>query len=248
MKSTSILRYIFFGTALRYLQDVRVGQRARGTDYVEHNVNQLLEMLAEFELPVTIRAAYRLYETLAKLSTFDEDHTLTADEAKEIQEIAEQLRPTLFAEAEGNVAYIVTDKRVDINKLLSDVGGLFAPDVYSSLPEVAQHDFKEAGRCIAFELPTAGAFHLLRGTEDVLRSFYRSVVKRNRVELMWGPMVKSLRERSRNAPSKTLLNNLDNIRLSFRNPTQHPDKIYDIQEVQDLMGLCVDVVNRMATP
>ena len=44
-----------------------------------------------------------------------------------------------------------------------------------------------------------------------------------------------------------LLNNLDNIRQSFRNPTQHPEKIYDIQEVQDLWSLCVDVVNRMSS-
>jgi hypothetical protein len=42
-----------------------------------------------------------------------------------------------------------------------------------------------------------------------------------------------------------LLNQLDYIRAQFRNPTQHPDKIYDIQEVQDLWGLCVDVINRM---
>jgi len=40
---------------------------------------------------------------------------------------------------------------------------------------------------------------------------------------------------------------LDNIRRSFRNPTQHPDKIYDIQEVQDLFGLCIDAINRMIT-
>jgi len=39
---------------------------------------------------------------------------------------------------------------------------------------------------------------------------------------------------------------LDHIRRSFRNPTQHPDKIYDIQEAQDLFGLCVDAVNRMS--
>lgn len=63
---------------------------------------------------------------------------------------------------------------------------------------------------------------------------------------MWGPMVTHLKKRkAKPIPPATLLNNLDNIRVSFRNPTQHPEKIYDIQEVQDLFGLCVDVVNRM---
>ncbi len=65
---------------------------------------------------------------------------------------------------------------------------------------------------------------------------------------MWGPMIISLRKRKKSRPPDVLLNNLDNIRVSFRNPTQHPEKIYDIQEAQDLFGLCVDVVSRMIGP
>ncbi len=57
-------------------------------------------------------------------------------------------------------------------------------------------------------------------------------------------MVEGLKKR-RSSPPVELLNNLDNIRTSFRNPTQHPDKVYDIQEAQDLFGLSIDVVNRM---
>ena len=52
---------------------------------------------------------------------------------------------------------------------------------------------------------------------------------------MWGPMVDSLRKRKTRV-SKPLLDNLDNIRYSFRNPTQHPEKTYDIEEVQDLFN------------
>ena len=122
---------------------------------------------------------------------------------------------------------------------------LMSPGVFISLPEVAQHDSQECGRCIVFERPTAAAFHILRGTEAALRMFYLSIVKRNRLSrLMWHDMLVALRKR-RNLPLSELLDNLDNIRKSFRNPTQHPDKIYDIEEVQDLFGLCIDVVNRM---
>jgi hypothetical protein len=120
-----------------------------------------------------------------------------------------------------------------------------APGVFKELPEVAQYDFLQAGRCIAFELPTAAAFPLMRGTEDVLRWFYCSVVKRERVSpLRWGPMTSHLGGR-RSPPPDVLLANLDNLRRSFRNPTQHPDKIYDIEEAQDLLALSIDVVSRM---
>jgi hypothetical protein len=37
-----------------------------------------------------------------------------------------------------------------------------APNALSSLPASAQVDFREAGICIAFERPTAVAFHLMR--------------------------------------------------------------------------------------
>jgi hypothetical protein len=58
-------------------------------------------------------------------------------------------------------------------------------------------------------------------------------------------MVNDLRIRTRTKKHVTLYNNLDNIRLSFRNPTQHPEMIYNLDEVQDLWALCVEVINRM---
>lgn len=155
------------------------------------------------------------------------------------------LEHTFAAEAGGRSAFVVTEKRIDVEKLLSDVSGLLIPAVFDSMPEIAKYDFTEAGKCIAFDRPTAAAFHLLRATESVLREFYCSIVKQNRVRvLLWKPMVEHLKKR-RKKPPEELLNHLDHIRNSFRNPTQHPEKIYDIQEVQDLFSLCIDVVNRM---
>lgn len=246
MLSKSILRYINLGTRFRFLQDAKKGWRAHGDTWILENIDAFFAYLEEFELPVTQRAADKLRAFRDELAKSDSEHRLTDEEASELSDIITDVRKTLFAEAQGNVAFIVTDKRIDVNKLLSDVPALMAPGVFDSLPDMAQYDFIEAGKCIAFELPTAAAFHLLRGTEGVLRHFYCAVVRRNRAVLLWGPMVESLRRR-RKPPTAPLLDNLDNIRRSFRNPTQHPDKIYDIQEVQDLFGLCIDAVNRLVS-
>lgn len=245
MQSKPISSYIVFGTELRYIQDVKAGWRVHGEDLILKNIDRFFTHLQEFDLPVTQRAAYKLRQFRDELVKSDSDHKLTADEASKLTGIMNDVRNTLFAEAEGNVAFIVTDKRIDVNKLLSDVPALMAPSIFNSLPDIAQYDFIGAGKCIAFELPTSAAFHMLRGTEAVLRHYYCSIVRRDRAKpLLWGLMVESLRKR-RTPPPAPLLDNLDNIRRSFRNPTQHPDKIYDIQEVQDLFGLCVDVINRM---
>ena len=212
-----------------------------------YNIDAVLQLLEESGLPVTVRAAYELAGLREELAESAPDAELAADEARRLNEAMRYLEKTLFAEALGNIAFIVVDKRIDVNKLLHDVRALMAPGVFDSLPDIAQYDLMEAGKCIAFERPTASAFHLLRGTESMLKYFYCSIVKRNRGDLMWGSMVKSLRERKKKPPPKTLLDNLDNMRLSFRNPTQHPEKVYDIHEVQDLFALCVDVLNRMVT-
>jgi hypothetical protein len=115
------------------------------------------------------------------------------------------------------------------------------------MPKIARYDFQEAGRCIAFELPTAAAFHLMRGTEDVLRALYCVKVKQKakRVDpLKWGPMLIHLNKLTRPLP-KELMHELDWLREHFRNPTQHPEKMYDLDEAQGLLERSIDVVNRM---
>jgi len=243
MKSKSIYKYIYFGTALRYLQDAKEGHPIKGDGRILLNLNTFLSCLEEFHLPVTQRAAGELMSFKDEIKKLE--GSLTEEQASNLGTIMTDLRKTLFAEASGNIAYIVVDKRIDVNKLLSGVSSLMAPGVFDKLPTIAKYDFEEAGKCIAFERPTAAAFHILRGTESVLRKYYCSIVKRNRVDpLLWGPMVESLKRR-RN-PLTTLLNHLDHIREDYRNPTQHPEKIYDIEEVQELFNLCIEAVTRMA--
>ena len=244
MQSKPINEYILFGTELRFLQDAGSGWIVHRDGAILDNIERFFTNLNNFDLPVTRRACNELLKFKEKIEKTPPDHKLIKNEASSLRKIMLDIRNTLLAETGGKVAYIVTDKRIDIDKLISDVPALLAPSVYEQLPDIAQHDFMEAGKCIAFERSTAGAFHLLRGTEGVLRHFYCAIVRRKRVTLLWGPMVQSLKKR-RKPPSSPLLDNLDNIRRSFRNPTQHPDKIYDIQEVQDLFGLCIDIINRM---
>ncbi|MEV4335708.1 hypothetical protein [Streptomyces sp. NPDC049590] len=254
MESRSVDQFIYIGTAVRYLVDVREGWNAKNKGGVLVNYHNLLKWLEENRMHVSHRAA-RLYlgKVMRSLERSPEgdpipeggSRIISKDEASEIKDGASKLRDTMLVETKGFESFVVTDKRYPVATLLDRPSDLMAPGVYDALPVIAQHDFKEAGRCIAFELPTAAAFHLMRGTEDVLKYFYCKIVRQKRAALMWGPMVKSLRERKRNAPPSVLLNNLDNLRVEFRNPTQHPEKVYDIHEVQDLLSLSIDVVNRM---
>jgi len=247
MEKKSIQEYVFFGTAVRYLQDASAGVSIWQKGFILDNINSCLANLDSLGLTVTKIASYKLVAFRDELSAIkDKNAVLSSEQASKLGTICNELRSTLEAELETHEAFIVTAKRFDTNKLINDIGLLMSPNVFEFLPEITQYDMSEAGKCIAFERPTAAAFHLVRGTEAVLRTFYCSLIHSKRVTpLLWGNMTQDLRTRLKTKKYTTLYNNLDNIRHSYRNPTQHPDAIYDIHEVQDLLPLCFEVINRM---
>lgn len=246
MQSKPIWDYILIGTCIRYLQDAQVGQLIHGDGYMISNIEHFLNELEKLGLHVTKRASSDLVDIKNKLKARKEGSTLTTADAGELGKIVTQIRHTFTAETEGIYGYFVTDKRHDVNKLLGRVDLLLKPGVFESLPEISKYDFKEAGICIAFERSTAAAFHILRGTEAVLKLFYKRYFRKSKENKTWGEMTNELKNKNRGKkPNTVIINHLDNIRLSFRNPTQHPEKIYDIQEVQDLFGVCIEVVDRM---
>lgn len=247
MERKSIVGYFYFGTCVRYLQDVEEGYSIFGDGFVLANINRFLDILDSLELTVTKLAAVRIVRFRDKLAKIqDKDSKLSTEQFDELRSLCQEIRHTLEAELVTHEAYVVTPKRFDTHKLLDDIGSLMGPNIYSSLPEITQYDLMEAGKCIAFERPTAAAFHLLRGTEAVLRHFYLTLIRRGRVSLLlWGNIVQDLRTRKTTKKHTALYNNLDNIRHSYRNPTQHPEAIYDIHEAQDLLPLCFEVITRM---
>jgi hypothetical protein len=216
------------------------------SEEVLYNLVAFFSYLDKLNLQVTKRAADGLKDILKEFQKAIQNERLTEEQASRLKTLIRDIRMTLAAELQGFTAYITTPKRTDIKRLTEDVASLFSPATFNKLPPIAQYDFAEAGKCIAFERSTAAAFHILRATEAVLRGFYCSLVHQKRCEPMWGPMIADLRKRRKGKSHSVLLDNLDNIRRSFRNPTQHPEATYDINEVQDLWGLCVDPVNRMA--
>ena len=247
MQYKSLYSYYWFGTCCRYLQDASTTHGVKTEGGVLENLKLFFARLDQVGLPVTKRVANGALSSLQEsLTEYEDKQLLTPEHAAELKAGIEKVRSTLDAEIQGVGAYTPTPKRLDLKKLLDDVPALFAPSVFDTLPEIARYDLTEAGRCIAFERPTAAAFHVLRATEGVLRFYYRTMVRQKRIaSLNWGPIVHDLRRRTRTRKYSVLNNHLDNIRDSFRNPTQHPEARYDIQEVQDLWSVCVDVINRM---
>jgi hypothetical protein len=60
---------------------------------------------------------------------------------------------------------------------------------------------------------------------------------------MWGNMVQHLK--SKRDKDESLLQRLDYIRNTYRNPTSHPEARYNLEQAKDLLGLCIEVINSM---
>jgi len=243
-----IHRFFAFGSDNRLLRwdEALAMKKVRGD---ENTLQSLLaNFLAELDalgLRVTENAASAVRSTLESLQQYDEDAVVGEALADKVATEVQALDTTLSSELQLQEAFVVAPKRFDTKKLLCSPFELLGRKGHEGMPGLCQFDFASGCQCIALDVPTAAAFHLMRCMEGLLRHYYCAVVKRKRVKpLLWGPMVHQLRGRS-NGPPKVLLDHLDNIRHNFRNPTQHPDARYDNEGVQDLLAVVIDAVNKI---
>jgi len=212
---------------------------------IEHIIKKFKRFIKLYNFKVTEQAIENdPNNILAMTKNLEKQDVAPENVVKAFQEFGRKIETTIDAELKLTHAYILDEKRLGLNRLLSNVNELFGDNVFKNLSSQAQKDFVEAGNCLAFERYTASAFHILRATEDMLGVYYKHKIKQKRVKkLLWQPMTEHL-SRKRGVPP-ALIAVLDNIRLDFRNPTAHPEKFYGEDEVQKLFSHCVDVVNRI---
>jgi hypothetical protein len=191
MKYWELGEFFGFEACVGHLADIRKGHEVVGDESVGHHMTQFFEYLDSLGLLVTKRVATgELVDVLKNLTKYDDDSGLEEKDAQAIREALGIIRPASEAALSRVRVYKPTSKRIDLQKLLGNTGGLFAPNVFEKLPKIARSDFEKVGKCIAFELPTAAVFHILRATENILRHYYKGMIRQKRIApLDWGPMV-----------------------------------------------------------
>lgn len=151
---------------------------------------------------------------------------------------ATEFQTTLTAELSVADIYAVQKKGgFDITELAENGLAIFPSALPTKVPDTIR-DAKQAARCIAFELPTAAAFHLHLVLERVLRRFYdiKTVNKAHPekrsltayIDAMKGHGVKD---------EKPLFSSLADIAKFHRNPVLHPDDaLENTEEAIALLG------------
>jgi len=245
METTSVYSYYSFGYNYHVLRGLstKISKERAKEIFVEH-----CERLVELNLAVTSHIFKDGFDEVIEALEIDEEGAasdlLTIDAKNKITELLDKSDAALDSELQLKTVLSVTRKRFDTDTLLYEPQRLLAVDVWESMSEQSKNDFQEAAKCIAMNLPTASAFHLMRAVEQRLKDLYFYYVKTKRLSKpMWKPMTDKLAQKNNPKPSKETLDSLDMIRVNFRNPTQHPQKNYTIDEAQDLMNSSIVVIN-----
>jgi len=246
MKTKNIDDYVEFGKDINYLRMVKPGFPYHTKDFVKDAIEHLIRNIDELNLEVTSKVKWfrELKEYKERFDETDSKYTLEKEDVKEMARLMQNLRIVIGAELQGKIVYVITEKRIKVEKLLDEIKDLFAQNIFNELPDLPRFDFKEGGKCIAFERSTAGAFHILRGMEGIVRWFFDKLNSSSGCKDNWGNIVINLKSLSVPPPSE-ILDQLDAIRVNYRNPTAHPELTYTNDDVQDLLSECIAVVNRI---
>lgn len=129
------------------------------------------------------------------------------------------------------------------NAELAILEGL-SPDCREAVPENAKTDFNQAGRCLAFELPTAAGFHTMRSFEAVLRVYW-TLVKKPTPGTKPPEMAQCINELRASNEDAKLMDILDHIRDLHRNTLMHPEAFLQMTESLRLFDIAKSAISAM---
>jgi hypothetical protein len=150
----------------------------------------------------------------------------------------------LEAEAPTEHTYLVEQIRgFSIPILIAAADKNLAPSTLAVIGDEARKDIREAGRCLAFELPTASGVHMMRAFERVFRRFYKTSRGKEAGNTDIFKLIQDLRDHS--AADPKILNVLDQIRDLHRNPLAH-NVFLNADEAADLFDIAKSAIAAMA--
>lgn len=122
----------------------------------------------------------------------------------------------------------------------------FDSEAVANLPVAAIAEIDEAGKCLAFERPTASGFHILRAVEIAIRHYLALIPNfvmppLNRQN--WGQFIQLLKD---NAAAKEVIDALQNIKDNYRNPLMHPTDNLELRQAITLFSVCQGMIETLA--
>jgi hypothetical protein len=182
----------------------------------------------------------------SEFSAIDPERKLTFVEAYNISNGASEFETVFAAELQTLDTYVVSKKGIySTADLVERADMAFDEDARSHLSAEVLSDFKQAGRCLAFELATGAGFHTMRAVEAVLRHYWRLVLQPV-ANAKVPEMFNCISELRKAGESEKLMNILDDIRDLHRNTIMHPEAFLDMKDALRLFDVAKSAISAMA--
>lgn len=173
----------------------------------------------------------------------------TALESWQVEQLAQSVKDfeTVVAnELPGLATYYVLQKGIYSTDDLLTHADHHLPDVIRrELPAKSSQDICQAGKCLAFELGTASAFHMWRALETVMDAYHVALTgdtfEAASVTRNWWAYIKGLEQAG---AEKKITLFLDHIREEYRNPISHPSETVEIDEALSLFSAGLSAINQ----
>jgi len=200
-------------------------------------------------LPVSTGAASALFWAIDAIvpddfSKVDMERQITY-ELFQIKQAATSFETVFSAELQNANTYSVLQKGIYSTADLIQRAENALGEALTTISDDAKRDFSAAGRCLAFELPTASAFHTMRSTEAVLRQYHRLILKLPTTTKS-PEMAQCVNELRAKGEEPKLMDILDHIRDLHRNTIMHPEAFLTMPEALRLFDIAKSAINAMA--
>lgn len=166
--------------------------------------------------------------------------------ARVISDATREFETVLAAELQALDTYFISQKGIySTPDLIERADNALDEDVRRIINPEAVKDFKQAGRCLAFDLPTAAGFHAMRATENVLRQYHKVAVPSSSSGST-PEMATCINELKKAGADEKTMAVIDQIRDLHRNTIMHPEVFLSPSEGLRLFDIAKSAISAMA--
>jgi hypothetical protein len=171
---------------------------------------------------------------------------------------ARDFRTILLAELATLSTYHVGRVGIyDTTQLIEHAEETLLPSVLAKIGPEASDEVRQSGRCLAFGVPTASGFHMIRAIESVLHRYYLAVCQPNpppagKLE-SWGAYIAELRKKGETDAKAKVSSDVKKVEALIqqikdrdRNLIMHPDIVLGPEEAFSLFEIGKGVIVAMA--
>ena len=181
----------------------------------------------------------------SEFASIPEDRKLSWIEAYRIRQAAMEFETVSSAELPTWDTYIVSKKGIySTADLIERAEMAIDESARQALTQNVLTDFKQAGRCLAFELATAAGFHTMRAVEAVLRGYWL-LVQKPTTGVKPPEMAVCINELRVAGEDPKLMDILDHIRDLHRNTIMHPEAFLTMTDALRLFDIAKSAISAM---